>query len=492
MLQQQLNTIVTLLFSKWINTGDKILDTTIVGVLVIFLSYVGVYLNGSWRDYLNLWLFYYNRMYQHPLDWKKCSYIINYFRYETFNEFYEQTNGSLVRVWNWDINDKLYGKGFDIKLEHTDVGHYILKLIEDNNVCAMKEKKSGNELGNRNIYPLAISKYGNIVYYDSGSGDFLASSGRDTKYIMPFIYDYIIDSAIHSKTHMKESCIWVPKFESNIMELKLIGDIHKKKTFDTLYYPQKSELISMLTKFQTKTLYPSHIPMDNKLGILLYGPPGTGKTGTISAIANMLGRGIIVINFTEIRTCEELDAILTPTNNKRCVYVFDEFDCILDVISGNRVTEKKEEKTDWGNLLLYAEGDERKKILDMMRDGRGRTKDAPIDMMYLLQKLDGLESAEDRLIIATTNNPDKINSALLRPGRFDLKICLGLCTKSMIVDILTNFHQGDDDMRHRIMKVDIPEQTYSPLEVINMAIQTPDFNTLLLRLRRGGEKIDTK
>ena len=42
--------------------------------------------------------------------------------------------------------------------------------------------------------------------------------------------------------------------------------------------------------------------MDNKLGILLYGPPGTGKTGTISAIANMLQRDIILVSCASLTT----------------------------------------------------------------------------------------------------------------------------------------------------------------------------------------------
>jgi len=171
------------------------------------------------------------------------------------------------------------------------------------------------------------------------------------------------------------------------------------------------------------------------------------------------------------------------------VYVFDEFDCVLDVISGSgkatAASEAKEEKQDWGSMLMYAEGDERKKILEMMREGRGRSKNAAIDMAYLLQKLDGLESAEDRIIVATTNNPDKINPALLRPGRFDIKICLGLCTTTMIADIITNFYQGGAEMRSRVLEAGLPGNTFSPLQLINMAIQTQNFETLLSKLTQN-------
>jgi chaperone BCS1 len=230
-------------------------------------------------------------------------------------------------------------------------------------------------------------------------------------------------------------------------------------------------------------MYPAHIPMDNKLGILLYGPPGTGKTGTISAIANMLRRSIVVVNFTNITTCAQMDEILTPENYKKYVYVFDEFDCVLDVISGAPRPEANKTGTDWGSALLFAEGEERSKILTMMKEGRTRKADTPIDMAYLLQKLDGLESAEGRIIIATTNNPDKINPALLRPGRFDIKICLDLCTPNMVVDILANYYENDIEIRKKIVGANIVGNKYSPLELVNRAIQATDVDTLLKQLK---------
>ena len=108
--------------------------------------------------------------------------------------------------------------------------------------------------------------------------------------------------------------------------------------------------MGILEKFKTKKMYPEHIPMDNKLGILLYGPPGTGKTGTISAIANYLERSLTVINFSVISTCKQLDSIMDPEKVKETIYVFDEFDCIPDVIGGEKQAEKQE--TDWGTLLF--------------------------------------------------------------------------------------------------------------------------------------------
>ena len=252
------------------------------------------------------------------------------------------------------------------------------------------------------------------------------------------------------------------------------GLISARKTFDTLFYDQKPQLMRLLEKFKTGCLYPDTISMDNKLGILLYGPPGTGKTGTISAIANYLQRDVMIINFAELTKCSELDALLKPSIAKKHIYVFDEFDCILDVMAqGNRqVAEAPAEKTDWATMLAVAtEKEERQKILDMMREGAQKNKKPDrIDLGYLLQKLDGIEDNNDRIIIATTNHPENINPALLRPGRFDLKLCLGNCSSQMYEDILTNFFKGGDDMRLQVAKAGLVAKKWSPLQVINTAI----------------------
>jgi hypothetical protein len=265
------------------------------------------------------------------------------------------------------------------------------------------------------------------------------------------------------------------------------GAISPNKTFDTLFYEQKSTLMSLVTKFKEGRMYPSSISMDNKLGILLYGPPGTGKTGTISAIANMLQRHVIMINFSEITTCAQLDTILSSGNNtKDYIYVFDEFDCILNVLTNPAATQaaKPDAKQErWHELLAVAEGDERKDILNMIRESKKPNANTPLDLAYLLSKLDGLEDNNDRLIIATTNNPDKINPALLRPGRFDLKLCLGNCTTAMYVDILTAFFALSEEGREIVRYAGIQERRFSPLEVINMALTHQEFTSTLHALQ---------
>lgn len=486
MISQQLNTLSTVFLSKWIDTGDKMMDTTLVGLVGVLITGLITYISTDWTRYYNMAVFYLYRMYRNPTDLARVPYRMNIFEFTSYEDFRGKT------IYNKCLLSVIGNRHKSSRSNEIDKA--VRAYVELRNLPALRKQSDLQRIlcpSSKEIYPLAVSNSGNIVYYefDYGFLRLCAKNVHDIDYIEEAFVKEII-TLIENKNNLIETDeIYVPTFTTSTISgstqqtltMKSLGKISKKKTFDTLFYSQKAELIGLLQKFEKGTLYPPHIPMDNKLGILLYGPPGTGKTGTISAIANMLGRSLLVINFTEITTCKQLDEILKPSDYSKYVIVFDEFDCILDVISG-KSAEQKEEKSDWGSMLLFAEGEERKNILQMMKEGRGRKADAGIDMAYLLQKLDGLETAEGRIIVATTNNPDKINPALMRPGRFDVKICLGHCTPQMAVDILTNFYKGDEKVRSRIAGAQIPANKYSPLELVNLAIQCNSLDKLLKKL----------
>ena len=134
-------------------------------------------------------------------------------------------------------------------------------------------------------------------------------------------------------------------------------------------------------------------------------------------------------------------------------------------------------------IALTTDKDERTKILDMMRDKmQKRSANSKIDLGYLLQKLDGIEDASGRIIIATTNHPESINPALLRPGRFDLKLCLGNCSAQMYEDILSAFYETED-VRSLIREAEIPPGKWSPLHIINTALTQQGIKETLAVLK---------
>lgn len=473
MALQQLSTISTLLLTRHIDTGDKVLDATLVSTAIIIITSVIMWFYNNRYFIYNISLFYFYRMWKNPVNFANFPpYIYNNKKYNDYDEFRKDVCARILELRPSTVNKLL-------KYITVECGIILKTLVNCNNVNIMCCGKC--------VYPLFITSNGEEVYLAVNKNELnmCIDNFEISLLVFPSIKSYndtldLINNLLYKLNNIEEENKNDNIYNATPNNIKYIGKVSKNKTFDTLFFTQKDELVRLLTKFNSSTLYPKHIPIDNKLGILLYGPPGTGKTGTISAIANMLKRNIITINFSEIRTCNQLDNILKPDEYSKNIYVFDEFDCILDALSTSKVEPTT---TDWGSLLMLSSGDERKKIIDMIADSSKQVPASPINLAYLLQKLDGLESAEGRLIIATTNNPDKINPALLRPGRFDLKLCLSNCTSQMFTDILSHFYKSDINVKNKLKNASLPENKISPLELINAAIQTPNIDKLIRVIR---------
>lgn len=486
----QLSTLITILSSDLVNTGNRLIDNSIIAIVTfIFIQGITI-LSTNWKSIYNRIIFYLYNMKENPMNILdvpyiytikytsydklvtdfKSAYIVNLFwnHQEIYKVIYSNTNETNFMIQVFEKYTNTNRMNFPI----TDLNGYVLKNQNENKTSHTFKLK--NESG---TYLLTIDNQGYPIYYSTSWDMFFHN--RDSMVffqtnVMPILINEFYNIKNKDKKNVKNGIYIIKK-----CDLQLAGYISPNKTFDTLFYTQKEELMHILNKFRLGKMYPSHVPMDNKLGIMLYGPPGTGKTGTISAIANFLGRNITIINFSEISSTDDFDTIFNHNRYNETIFVFDEFDYLLDVLGSNK--DKDSNEMDWGKILMVAEGEERKQILESIRQNTQQLK-KNISVSYLLQKLDGLESSDGRVIIATTNNPDKINPALMRPGRFDLKLCLGNCTQDMYGKILENFYKDEKNVYDRVTDAKIPSLKYSPLEIINLAMQSETLDILLEKI----------
>jgi hypothetical protein len=511
-ISQHLSTILTLASSEFINTGNRVLDNSIIALITFLIIQSINFITNDWKRLYNIMIFYLYNMKKHPLDMRGVPFIYTT-QYETSQEIAEtfirrscswlflnynnyskhiNNNCNLVTyaISNFVRKNNLTNQIINKKKEAL-IMEDIYKKLRHTHCLPCFEEKTDRYFG-EGIYILAIDNLGYPIYYSTDFTIFIHDN-FSYDYAIDFIAPVLLDEI--EKIKIKHNHGNTP--HTNIYTFKKLdtsdtgsalnmgftitkqGTISSKKTFNTLFYTQKEELINILNKFNSECLYPSHIPMDNKLGIMLYGPPGTGKTGTITAIANYLGRNLTLINFSEISSTEEFDKMLDSTRYKETIFVFDEFDYLLDALVSNK--DKYSDQINWGTLLMSAEGQERKEILNTIKQNAKFSK-KDLTISYLLQKLDGLESADGRIIIATTNNPDKINPALMRPGRFDIKLCLGNCTQDMYGKILENYYKNEKDVYNRVLEAKIPTYKYSPLELINLAMQSETLDILLEKI----------
>ncbi|KAJ5386559.1 hypothetical protein N7509_009100 [Penicillium cosmopolitanum] len=153
-------------------------------------------------------------------------------------------------------------------------------------------------------------------------------------------------------------------------------------------------------------------------GYLLYGPPGTGKSSFIQALAGELDYDIAILNLSERGlTDDRLNHLLTIVPNRTLVLLED-----VDAAFSNRRTQSE-------------------------ADGyRG----ANVTFSGLLNTLDGVASAEERIVFLTTNHVERLDEALVRPGRVDMTVRLGEITRYQVSRLWDRFYaEIDTEGTHR-------------------------------------------
>lgn len=260
--------------------------------------------------------------------------------------------------------------------------------------------------------------------------------------------------------------------------------LSKNKIFDSLFFEQKETVLPILQLFKENKLYPSHIPIDNKLGILLHGPPGTGKTAFLSALANFLQRNIILVDMKKLKTQSALNHLLGNVINKNYVFVFEEFDCMPCIQkreSGEATHRFQEQKMSPEMMMMMAMNNKDSKATEDIKKEMDEQKDL-IDLGFLLRKLDGIESADGRIIVATTNHPENIDPALLRPGRFGIQINLKKANHKVLRGILEMIYKipvSQEDVD------DIDEYIWSPAEILQNSLMHASIKDYLRFLRHS-------
>ncbi len=142
-------------------------------------------------------------------------------------------------------------------------------------------------------------------------------------------------------------------------------------------------------------------------GILLYGPPGTGKTMMAKAVAHESEA-----NFISIKGPELLSK-----------WVGESEKAVREVFKKARQTAP--------TIIFFDE-------IDSLAPRRSASSDSHVTervVNQLLTEIDGLEALHDIVIIGATNRPDMLDTALLRPGRFDRIILTPVPDKKSRVDI---------------------------------------------------------
>eukprot|EP00339_Tiarina_fusa_P013036 CAMPEP_0117041844 /NCGR_PEP_ID=MMETSP0472-20121206/29179_1 /TAXON_ID=693140 ORGANISM="Tiarina fusus, Strain LIS" /NCGR_SAMPLE_ID=MMETSP0472 /ASSEMBLY_ACC=CAM_ASM_000603 /LENGTH=763 /DNA_ID=CAMNT_0004752929 /DNA_START=135 /DNA_END=2426 /DNA_ORIENTATION=- len=121
--------------------------------------------------------------------------------------------------------------------------------------------------------------------------------------------------------------------------------LSESKSFDSLFFREKENLLNVVNHFRNKTGKYSIPGYPHKLGLLLHGPPGTGKTSLIKALAQYTGRSIVNVPLSRVSTNSELMSIFFDRKYytedsyvpikmgfKDVIYVMEDVDAASDVV----------------------------------------------------------------------------------------------------------------------------------------------------------------
>ena len=141
-------------------------------------------------------------------------------------------------------------------------------------------------------------------------------------------------------------------------------------------------------------------------GYLFYGPPGCGKTTTVIALATALARPLYYLSLASVRNRDDLASLLDGVRPGSIVLIED-VDCVSAAVE-----------------RMNHQGDPGAKPGELTQSNANQAQDR-LTTSDLLNQIDGVVASEGRILIMTTNYPENLDAALVRPGRVDRRWEIG-------------------------------------------------------------------
>lgn len=171
-------------------------------------------------------------------------------------------------------------------------------------------------------------------------------------------------------------------------------------------------------------------------GYLLHGPPGTGKTSFAYALAGELHLKLCALSLTNSKLNDQTIADLLQKTPPRSLILIEDIDAFF-----------------------------------VARD----KQDSRIEISFsgLLNALDGVAAQEGRIVFLTTNHLDRLDRALIRPGRVDVVVELGNASRAMLRTMFLRFYPGYDQLIDAALD-GYPDRLLSPARIQQALLESDD------------------
>ncbi len=269
--------------------------------------------------------------------------------------------------------------------------------------------------------------------------------------------------------------------EENDSNIWMERPFRSTRKFNNLYFDGKDDLIKKVDFFTNNKDWYENEGHPYTLGIGLSGSPGTGKTSVIKCLANKLNRHLIQIPLNKVKSeADFYNYFFESTYNNKNernsidfedkIIVLEDIDCMSDVIldrskTTNTITDNSD-NTDLDmienivNAVSIANSDDKKSTFKTPF----KKDDDKLTLSFILNLIDGLDETYGRILIITSNHYDRIDPALVRPGRIDLKIEMKKASVNTIKDMYHHYYQTNIPNK---IKSKLIDHMISPAELVN-------------------------
>jgi len=205
-------------------------------------------------------------------------------------------------------------------------------------------------------------------------------------------------TAVYSVQHMN----WAP-----------LGEPRKKRPLGSVILDEgvKEGIVADVKDFLARQQWYTDRGIPYRRGYLLYGPPGSGKSSFIQALAGELDYSLAMVNLSEMGVTDDKLAMLLTKVPRRSILLLEDADAAF---------------------------------VNRRQRGADGYNGATVTFSGLLNALDGVAAGEERIAFLTTNHVDRLDSALIRPGRVDMMVRIGEASRYQASRMWERFY-GDVD-----------------------------------------------
>jgi ATP-dependent 26S proteasome regulatory subunit len=283
------------------------------------------------------------------------------------------------------------------------------------------------------------------------------------------------------------------------------------RTFKNVIGPESRLIEKRVNFFMNNKQWYSENGIPYTFGLMLYGLPGCGKTSIIKALSGVTRRHIINIKLHKFVTKTQMEnlffneslnvvqngrneTVIIPIDQR--IYLFedldaDDTDILLDRSEMPAYVKDNFAVIDEAKTSGFKDcGFKDFKYQSHEEKEKEEFSSEKLTLSCLLNLLDGVLEAPGRIVVMTTNHIEKLDSALIRPGRIDLICEFKKCTNLSIIEFIEMFYDVELNEESKTVIQSLVEYTITPAEMTKLMFENfEDYEACIQKLKNTQTQI---